>query len=212
MPLWAFLIYSLAIFVAIVFWARIPGPKGNWFALLGLLLILALIDESVSRMIRMASKNQSWVINIYTFVELLVILQLSYWSTSKGRLISVLGGISIFTFLFFAAKNGITESTLFEPVMVNSITLTILSFVTLWNLAETSSVTLIKVPEFWFYLSILVFYGGLIPIMGTTRMIYEQNPKLSSNLYLIVPILITVRYAMTAYCCYLERNRRIVVD
>lgn len=146
-------------------------------------------------------------VNLFLMVELSVLIALTWKSLEEYRkLVLWIGALSYSVFTVSAVFYGLGGYGLAEAEIINSLVCSVIAFLALWKIAETSMTKMTEQREFWYYLGALVFFGGNIPINGTILMIYKQDQSLAVQMYVIVPILITLRYSLTAYGFYLERK------
>lgn len=58
---------------------------------------------------------------------------------------------------------------------------------------------LARVPEFWLYVSLVIYFGCLAPFFGLFHVMLTRDVDLASRLYAIVESLFVLRYAGTAF-------------
>ncbi|MCB9170002.1 MAG: hypothetical protein H6594_06580 [Flavobacteriales bacterium] len=201
----------VAIVLALIACAGIPRPRGRVFTLLGVGLLAALIVETFGMwglVVRPEVPNM-YAYNLYMAVELVVLLLLLHaHKPAWGRWYLAAGGLVVVV----AAR----ELTTYDPVrqlltpavLVDAILMTLLLVALLWDMAQRSTVPLQRMPRFWLFMGLLVYFGGLVPIIGLTPYLVDLDPHLAARIYVIMPILATVRYLLAAVAALLERQRR----
>jgi len=141
----------------------------------------------------------------FEFMMLLLLIQLLHpeWRT-RVRVALVLGLAAWATSWWM---NEPMAFLLTDAIMELALLLTIALLGTLWRLADSTEQPLQREPLFWLFLGLLVYFGGLFPIIGPLKYFEATSPILSFNLYLIINVLAVLRYLLTGVACLLERRR-----
>ena len=100
--------------------------------------------------------------------------------------------------------HGGVNTLLTEGAVVIALVLALLTVAFLVDLARQSEQVLQRVPVFWLFMGLLVYFGGLLPVVGLVRVLYVQFPELAARLWTILPVLTVVRYLLAAQACRLE--------
>jgi len=152
--------------------------------------------------------NNVILYNYYVLFEFLTLHILFYIAIPKLKYVFitslVLGlvvmlGLSIY-------QNG-WDFLLTEGIMILAFIVSVISFLSLWHMAQKSIVPLYQVSEFWLFMGFLVYFGGIIPVMGMMRYLYADSPELTTKLYGIINVVAILRYLLTALACHKERLR-----
>ena len=101
---------------------------------------------------------------------------------------------------------------LIEGALLIALVLSFTLMATLWDLANTSERRLGNVPEFWLFMGLLLYFGGMMPVVGLVKFIFDEDPAVAKRLWMILPVLCTLRYALTAYACHLARPGTTAAD
>ncbi|MCB0790404.1 MAG: hypothetical protein H6595_10120 [Flavobacteriales bacterium] len=205
------IIVLFGVLLAVVAWARIPRPRGRLFDLLGITLIMALLVESYGTwcLAYRPTVPNSYAYNLYNLLELALLLllfdthrpRLRKWYLAAGGLVLVATGWSM-------TRYAPLEQLLTPVILVYALTMTLLLMALLWDLAQHSKVPLQRLPMFWLFMGLLVYFGGLAPIIGLTPYLLEIDEHLAARAYLIMPVLGAIRYLLAAVACSMERARR----
>jgi hypothetical protein len=192
----------LVMVVAYAMLLRVPRHRWRLHGLLHASIGLALVVEVVGRVMASNSMNSIALYNLFLPVEFLLVLGMVAqvrpawrWRLVAGAAIGLAGWAGCWI---------MTRSLSFlliEGALLISLVLSFTLMATLWSLANTSERPLARVPEFWLYMGMLVYFGGMMPVVGLVKFIFDQDPLVAARLWMILPVLCMVRYALTAYAC-----------
>lgn len=176
--------------------------RTRFYQILGLLIGLACFTEAVGIALRAMDIGNVLLYNVFSLTEMLIVLTMVHelhpaW---KGWLLAAGGAGVAAMALSWIAHPG-TGFALTEGIVAIALLLTAISLAVLWSLAQSSREPLMKVPEFWLFMGFLIYFGGMPPLMGVVRRIYETDHHLASQLYGIIPAICIVRYLLTALAC-----------
>ncbi len=93
---------------------------------------------------------------------------------------------------------------LVEGVLVISTLMTIVLLAALWSLARRSDTPLMRTPEFWLFMGLLLYFGGMVPYIGMIRFLFQQNAAVAEKLFMVMPVLCIVRYALVTIACVIQ--------
>ena len=199
----------VAIGLTLVAWWRIPPPRPRVFVLLGIIAALALPLEVFGYLTTLLDVNNSVAYNLFTWTEFLLVLGMVRSSHTKLRtatwVVAVVGTVGMIW--DHSMVNGM-YNMLIEGIMLMAFLLALLFALALWNMANTSTVALHRVPEFWLYMGMLAYFGGLPPVVAAARFVYTQDTDLVKTLWTIVPVLCTLRYLLAAHAAQLVGRQR----
>lgn len=198
------LIYSAMSLAWVACW-RVPVR--SWVLRNPLLasITLGLITEVTAMAAVWLSFENSIVYNVCVPLEFLVLLWLLYRFKPRWRRVLLLAAFLGCTSMFIAAMlRDPTAFVLTEAVVVISMILTALLVAALWSIAKTSESPLPSVPEFWLFMGLLVYFGGLVPHIAMVRFVFQKNSALAAELSFIMPLLCILRYLCTAGACLLQ--------
>ncbi len=203
---------SLALLVTAAFalwqWSLVPAPRRSLFGRSGLLMGVAIILAAIGMVTTLYGVNNSLLYNLFSLFEFLLILSMLTLTMPAWRgLVGVACAAGVLAMLGNAWVDNPVDFLLTEGILLMALILSVLLLAVLWRLAETSDDPLPRVPEFWLYMGFLLYYGGLIPVIGMSRYLYAENPALANRLYVIMPVLCILRYVLTALSCRKEAQR-----
>ena len=183
----------------------LPQPRHRVFRLLGLLAILAFGVEVTGTLTTLQHINNSVLYNIFTLVEfLLVLLMVRAHAPQWSNALLAGAAVGIAAMAWNSKVNPPMEFMLIEGILVIAFISTCFLLAVLWDMARTSLHPLHRVPTFWLYMGLLVYFGGLVPVVGITRYVFTADQLLANRLWSIVPVLCILRYLLAAVACYLE--------
>ncbi len=179
-------------------------PRGRW-ALKGVLhisIVLGLVVELGGSVLTAHGINNSFLYNTSILLDFLLVLVMVYRVRPAWRnqllATAVLGSIGML--LGFMIK-GDLNFILIEGALLISLLTNIALLASLWIMANTSERKLAQRPDFWLFMGLLFYFGGMMPIIAMIRFIFDQNAAAASRLWLILPLLCMLRYILTAYAC-----------
>jgi hypothetical protein len=199
----------LSIALALWQWGRIPRPRGRVFGLLGALIALALATEVAALVLRCMHHGNTTLYNGFAVAEMVLGLALvralrPAW-TARLLVVAVTG------LAIFAADWAMRDRTGFmltEGIVGIAVLLCGCCLAVLWDLAQVSSRALQRVPEFWLFMGLLVYFGGIPPMIGMMRYLYSGDPETARRFYAVIPALCVVRYLLTALACGMVARAR----
>jgi hypothetical protein len=183
-------------------WLRMRGPRNRVFQILGIIILLALVMELSGITAVHMLVNITWAYNLFGLVESLLLLAMTGALFPRWR--TVLAGSALVVLAAYGINYGMERQLdflLVEAVLVNALVLSLLFLAVLWELARTSMSPLHRVPEFWLFLGLLVYFSGVIPLMGMLRFLYRDAPEMSEPLYSIILGVGSIRYLLAALAC-----------
>ncbi|MBP9178743.1 MAG: hypothetical protein KBF67_14730 [Flavobacteriales bacterium] len=204
---------SIIVIIAITFWAcwRIPKPeRWGFYSVLQLSILVALLTEVAGALATNTTGKNAISYNVCTLVEFLLLLWMveryrPHWRT-QVMVAALIGSLGFVCGLFF---NDPFAFLMTEVILGYAIVICVVSLAVLWSIANTSDRALQRVPEFWIFMGLLIFFGGMIPVIGLIRFIFYDDPRLAAQLYHIMFVLIILRYGIDIYACSLaERTER----
>lgn len=194
---------------ALVSCIRLPPPRGPFFSALLPLLVLGFVVEAVGLCTAWFGIHNSSVFNVYVVAEFLLVLRLVAIARPGPKwplYLTALSGITAMAWNWSRWRS--LDFLLTEGVSVLALLLCVWLLVLLWHLSENSLIALGKVPSFWVFTGLLLYFGALFPVIGPLRYLYSDHPALAFYLYTIVQTLSFVRYGLIGYGCILEARTR----
>lgn len=174
------------------------------FVRAGWLFIVAMALELGGCITRFYCWNNTPVYNAFQLYEFLLMLMLIV--TTEPTLRPTAGKLGLFGSVAFIAilwQQGTWSLLMTDAILLFSASLSILLMRVLYLQAKHSDEAIHRLPAFWLFMGSLVYFGGLVPTIGGIRLLYGIDPVQAAQLWFVVPILAIVRYALTAWACYL---------
>lgn len=192
----------MSMLVTLVACLRIPAPRPLLFKLLLANTVLALLLECTGRITADLHVNNTILYNAFAVVEFALVLAMVA-SIRVLRKAWLWGGacIGLAAMAYDASATRGAKFILTEGVLVLSLVVVVMVLVLLWQLARTSTRALQLLPEFWLFMGLLLFYGGLIPAFAMIHFVFRNDQGMANLLWSIPPILSTARYLLAAYAC-----------
>ena len=198
------LLLVIAIACTLWQWTRLRVPRPLLYRLLGLLVVLALFTEVTGGIMRQLFLGNDVLYNVFALTELLLVLGMAYALHPAWKAwLAAAGGAGVAAMGLCLWGHTGTGFLLTEGIVTIALLLTAVCLAVLWRLAQESRESLVKVPEFWLFMGMLFYFGGMPPLMGVVRHIYDSDPQLARQLYSIIPMLCIVRYLLTAVACHM---------
>jgi len=198
------LLMLAAIGAALFFYLRIRNPRIRLFRLLGLLTALAFAVELYGYLSAMPRQTNVLVYNAFVLAEFLLVLAMVHaQQPAWNKVLLLVAGFGLAGFVVNARFVDWRHDMLFEAIVLFAFLLAIVLGALLWRMANTSAVALLRVPAFWLFTGMLLYFIALPPVMGLARYLRKQDLELASTLWTIMPVLCTARYLLTAYACWL---------
>lgn len=200
----------LSIGVALFFALRLRSPRSVFFGRLLWLLVLALGVELVGLLTREFEIHNVVLYNVYAIIESVVLLSMVYaLYPERGRSLVLLGAVGGSGVVYSIVSGGLTDYLIIEGLLTISLVNCVVFLLALLNVARNSSEPLHTVPLFWVFAGLLLYFGGIIPVLGTWKYLGQLDLELSQVTYWIVVLLAIVRYSLTAVACALEGRRNV---
>ncbi len=193
---------------ALVRWWHIPKPRTPLFRSFGALTAAALALESTGYLAVLLDWQVSVLYNLFVILELAIIMRMVQIHLPARAWIGLVGfAVGLVGMARAAYITDPFGNTLFEGVMVAATVEAVLLMGCLVRMALHSHVVLYRSPEFMLFMGLLVYCTGLVPILGLGRLLYERDKELAGMIWSIVPMLVYLRYLLSAYACSLEARR-----
>lgn len=186
---------------------RIPAPRGPFFTRYLALILLAIGVELIGLLTSQLGIRNAIMYNLYVMIEFSIMLSLVRLIRPRWRTVLWLVGVlGICAMVVALSRVGATRELALEGILVIGF---LSSAVYLWllvHLAGDSQERLDRTPSFWIFIGALVYFGGMIPIIGTWRYIGDLDIELSKALYWIVIVLAIIRYSCSIVACTIEHK------
>lgn len=195
----------IAMAIALWQWVEMPRPRAQHFNLLGVLIILAFAMELYGGITNAEGRNNSIAYNLFNLIEAYFVLLIVHAIMPKWKvLLAALALVITAAYTTdLALDNWRPVKLLNDAIIFSAMILAGVSMALLWHLAQTSALSLVRVPAFWLFLGFLIYFAGIVPVIGLQRFVYLADWPTASKLYKIVPALCIIRYLLAAYSCRL---------
>lgn len=198
---------NVLLLISVVLWWRIPAPRRRLFAILGPLLHASLVLECYGLWSTIDCTNTSPWYNGYQLLEFGLVLWMGWLVLPRGRVWYGLAAVAgVLAFAAGIHSYGGLNFLLVESVLVLATLQAILCVLVLWHLADQGSEPLLRMPAFWLFMGLLVYFGGVVPAVGTARWLNTHDPDTGFALWSLVQWLAIVRFVFTAVACAMERR------
>jgi hypothetical protein len=200
-----FCLIYLSMGIAWVYCLRVPAHA--WRLRLALLASISwgLFTEILAFGLAWFYQENCLLYNVCASVEFLLLIGVLYRFQPRWRYVLVLAAVGgCVTMAVAAILRDPTVFLLIEALLVLSVIMTVLLVAALWSLANTSPIALQKVPEFWLFMGLLVYFAGLVPYIGMVKFVFQENAALAEKLSFTMPMLCILRYLSTARACALQ--------
>lgn len=195
----------LAILWTVVSVWRIPAPRPPLYQLLGVLSCLALVVETYGTITAFQRMNNVVAYNTYFIAEAIAVPAMVYTQRPAWRTWTIATAVFALGVLAWDVHRiGFTSLPLNTALVIYSVVFVAMLMALLWHQANTSKEPLQRMPAFWVFMGLLVYFTGLLPVMGTLPMVYQHDPKLAALLGRAMPILAALRYLLAAHGCRLQ--------
>lgn len=182
--------------------------RSIFYSTLSGLLGIAFFTELLGIIMQQLGMHNNALYNVFCMVDIGVFLYLSFLNDRRFKTpLFIIGVISAAAFLLSGMGRNLNEDFLTEGLLVSFILAACTSLFMMYQIATNSQEQLLSIPEFWFFLASLIYFGGAVPMLGANTLIHDLDPNIGWILYWIIPVSAMVRYSMIGYCCILERRR-----
>ncbi len=197
----ALVVVALALFT----FTSIRGPKPFVFRVVALITAMALVVESVGYLLTFVHVRNVVLYNSFTLIEFLLVLTLVLHERRAWRNYLIVAAVVGCAAMAWNATLTPFDGRLFvEGIVTLSLIAALAIGALLWTMAMRSEVALHRVPAFWLYMGLLLYFSALPPVVTLASVISKKDPALSLMLWTIMPVLSILRYLLTAYANRLQ--------
>jgi hypothetical protein len=199
MPVYYYIIaaYAISISVGAIYFRSLPQP----YRLVFFLTVLAAITEVCGHYIsHTLGKPNLWLFNFYIIVEtwVLGLVAISFIRDKLLRqiffaLLVIFSGV----WLFFVIKNSIYAFANI-PLVLGAIMMVVMYVTALVTNMLFTDKQIYKQPLFWLCLSVMLYFGCVVPVVALFNYLVEKMPVLGRKLGMIIIVLTIVRYPLVA--------------
>jgi len=172
-------------------------------------VVVAMCAEIYGYYLSTNSDNNLWFFNFYWLVEMWIVGWIAMKTLTDKRIIRIITYL-LLTATFILALNIYIHGVKFYAnwgISFICITLVIVYLIVLFNnLFGTKK--LLTDAIFWFSISILLFYGCLLPYYGLFNFLYSRYPDILNQFFNITIALDFIRYPIVALSFYLFARRQ----
>lgn len=204
------IVLILVILTALVLAWRIEGRRGPFFSRVLLLLGLALGVEVVGTVTSRMSLPNALLYNLYAALEFALLMDMVRVLRPRWQpglvVVSLTGLVSLGC---AALMIGPTHQLAVEGLLVIGVLSSGVFLCLLVDLSRTAETAMWRIPVIWFFTGALLYFGGIIPVLGSWHTMTVLDARLADTLYGIVVGLAVVRYGLAGVACALEQHRRV---
>jgi hypothetical protein len=175
-----------------------------WYKLIYFQMILAAVCETYGSYLARQYKHNAWVFNAYYLPELVLIALagsgLAFKKINKIVLVFLLLGLAVWGLNLHYKGIMITANW---AVLYNSLLIVILFIVVLYNASFNNQSTLIRHPDLWLSIGIILYFALNLPLFGMLNYLVNENMKLAEQLFLISDVTGVIRYLLIGVGFYL---------
>ena len=198
------LLMLAAIGAAFAGFLRIQRPRPRLFRLGGALIALAFLIELIGYVTKIQQEINAPFYNAFIVLEFLLVLAMAHAQQPDwGKVLLLVAAVGLAGFVVNARFVDWQHDMLFEAIVLFAFLLAIVLGALLWRMANTSTIALLRLPAFWLFTGMLLYFTALPPVIGLARYLRKQDLELAGTLWTIMPVLCTVRYLLAAYACWL---------
>lgn len=201
---------QIALLIALLCWiaSREGMRHPGW--LLSLQLLSSFVVEVWAKDLALRYEGNLWLYNAAGPVEFctqmlyaaFVVNRRSTWCIAA---LFVASYGSCFTYEIFSY--GIGDHLMDRSGILSAFLLTVSFTYLLFTLAMSETVVLLRDPRSWLFLGIVIYYGGMIPLIGLLNILTEQDGPSASRLYAINDVLYGVNLSLVVVSSILFRTR-----
>ncbi len=202
------LVILLTITLASREWSRM-GVRDRVYALVGALLTLALLVESIGLFTQLMNSTNTPMYNVAMQVEFLVLLRMAAHRLRLKAVhwVPIAAAGTVAMAASYLWRGGLNE-LLTEGIICTSLLLIALCLAVLWRVADDTDTVLWRDPDAWLFLGPLVYHIGLLPMIGVLDVATDTHGTLVKQLYLLVQCAAVLQYVCMARACALARARK----
>ena len=195
--------------ISLCCWVLAYRPRDRYGRAVGLLLLLAFGVEVICFELARRGVNTTAIYNSYLVLEFGLLLGLVGLGRPDRRGALVLsGGAGLTGVVYGLLRYRSLDFLLTEGIISMCLVVTGWSLVVLWDLARTSDEVLWRLPRFWLFMGMLIYFGGMVPFMGMLRFLYTEDPQLSRLLYQIITFVALLKYLFASWAALRARQQR----
>lgn len=196
-----------SIVIACVLCARLGKRRTPFFSALFGLASLAAAVEVFGLWSALNRIDNTPAYNAFIAIEFLLVLAMvsierPHWK--KWTLLA--GALGLMAYTVVILNNGFAKGIRVDAMLVFAAIGSMLILALLWSYAQQSTVALHRLPAFWIFLGLLIYYGCLIPLVGLNRYVLQGDRSLAMIMWSITTMLAIIRYSIASYACWLQRR------
>lgn len=196
----------MAIGLAVLLFMRIRSPRPKVFVFIGLVAAIALPVEMLGYWTTLHHFNNAPLYNIFTWLEFLLLVAMVHGQRPLWRntlvCIALLGTVVMVVSWF---RVGTLNILFIEGIVVMALLLALIVGALLWSVANSSVVPLHRLPQFWSFMGLLLYFGALPPVVTLARTVTDRT--MATTLWTIMPVLCALRYLLIAYAFWMAERR-----
>ncbi|MCD6062824.1 MAG: hypothetical protein K0R82_735 [Flavipsychrobacter sp.] len=197
----------LALSIGLVFFRHLALA----YRLAMLQVLLGTVAEVIGwHIVKTYHEHNLWLFNWYWLAELWVMGTTGILLLKNRALKKAFTGllfIPTVLWIYLVSVNGIHTHP--SPALTAIGTALVVIFITVLFHASFGNETLSTQPVFWLALSVLIFFGGIVPYYSMFNYLYQTNPVLLKKLFIITQVLNHLRYPIVAVSLLLAGRQQL---
>jgi hypothetical protein len=197
------LLKPVLILVALICWWRHRSrfaPRSGW---LGLQLAMALVDETYGSSLAVRVLPNLWWYDLYVPVEFAILLVYVHGHLKKGWQRTAVWPAAAVLAVAYAMDLRATypEGFVSRAYILGSLVIVAALLALLYDLALRMDRALHVQPMFWAFLGMVLFFAGMVPLLGLWNQLTLESPGLAHELYAANHVLFLLRYGGVIVAC-----------
>jgi ABC-type long-subunit fatty acid transport system fused permease/ATPase subunit len=203
------LLKPVLVLLALICWWRHRSrfaPRSGW---LGLQLAVALVDESYASMLNVRVLPNLWWYDLYVPVEFGLLLGYTHGHLKQRWQRAAVWPAAVLLAVAYAIDLHSTYPTGFvsRAYILGSLVITAALLALLYDLALRTDRALHAQPLFWAFLGMVLFFAGMVPLLGLWNQLTSESPRLAHELYTANHVLFLLRYGGVIVACAIKEPR-----
>lgn len=202
----AVLLLSALTLALICAWC-VPRPRGAFYTRLLALTVVEWAVELTGAVTAHLGVRNVLLYDLYIAVEFTMLMDLVRLLRPGWTVVLRIAlAIGLLTVAYGTWQNG-WSGFAWEGIFTIGV---LCSAVFLWllvDLARTSTEPLWRLPVFWLFTGLLLYFSGIVPFIGAAKILHTLDRQQYRTMHLIVTALAMVRFVCTALSCHMERQR-----
>lgn len=200
---WMTILKPMLLIVATALWwsRRHRFAPRTW--MLGAQLCIASLMECYAAFLSAQHRLNLWVYDLYAPLEYTLLLAYVHAHLSRRwhRLVVLPAWLLVMGAYTMDLRAHYPDGFVSGAYITGSLVLVIAFLTLLYDLALQVEVAMYRQPLFWSGLGMVLFFAGMVPVMGLWNRLTEEDEGLASDLYTANDVLFLLRYGGIVAAC-----------